>query len=417
MAVRRDALAARREALGHTQESLAQELGVELSTVGRWERGTLTPQPWRRPDLAKSLKLSLAELDVLLNPSADQVVSESLASRREVIVDAALLTGAVLVDRVVATWGDRTSPERFTVPAGISTAAGASKLVAKVHRSYQAARYGEAAGLLPSVTDAIDAFVADSPAGSRRVALQLQTSVSIAAAKLATKAGDALAGRSAAEQAQCSSEEAEDPFGQAAAAYQRTCALLRAGRLEDRERAEELAVTASEALRGTDPNSLTWRGALTLISAIIAARRDDPHETARRLDHAEDLARRLGADGNIGWTAFGPTNVMIHRVSAAVALDDPREALTTAERIDVTAMPAGLHGRQAQFHLDSAWAHNSLGEDPLAVIHLLDTERVAPELVRANPNARGLIHDLLKRERRRAVPGLRGLALRAGVAA
>jgi hypothetical protein len=58
-----------------------------------------------------------------------------------------------------------------------------------------------------------------------------------------------------------------------------------------------------------------------------------------------------------------------------------------------------------------------LGEDSQPVIHLLDTERVAPELVRVNPNARTLIQNLLGRERRRAVPGLRGFALRAGVAA
>jgi hypothetical protein len=122
-------------------------------------------------------------------------------------------------------------------------------------------------------------------------------------------------------------------------------------------------------------------------------------------------------DGNIGWTAFGPTNVLIHRVSVAVALGDPSSALATAERLDVAALPVGLNGRQAQFHLDSAWAHTQLGEDPQAVIHLLDTERVAPELVRANPNARALIQDLLARERRRAMPGLRGLAVRAGVAA
>jgi len=51
------------------------------------------------------------------------------------------------------------------------------------------------------------------------------------------------------------------------------------------------------------------------------------------------------------------------------------------------------------------------------VIHLLDTERVAAEFVLTSPKARGLIQDLLDRERRRAVPGLRGLALRAGVAA
>lgn len=92
-------------------------------------------------------------------------------------------------------------------------------------------------------------------------------------------------------------------------------------------------------------------------------------------------------------------------------------ALATAQRIDVAAMPASLCGRQAQVHLDSAWAHAQLRDDALAVIHLLDVERVAPDLMVVSPEARGLIRDLLLRERRGAMPGLRGLALRAGVAA
>ncbi|MCA1678453.1 MAG: XRE family transcriptional regulator, partial [Actinobacteria bacterium] len=89
--------------------------------------------------------------------------------------------------------------------------------------------------------------------------------------------------------------------------------------------------------------------------------------------------------------------------------------LSTAEQVDIAVMPVGLRGRQAQFHLDSAWAHAQLWEDSLAVIHLLDTERVAPEFVLTSLKARGLIQNLLGRKRRRAVPGLRGLALRAGV--
>lgn len=418
MTVRREALAARREALGHTQESLAHELGVELSTVGRWERGTLTPQPWRRPDLAKGLKLSLDELNVLLNPPTDEAAIGGVRqSRREVIVDAALLTGAVLTDRIAATWGDRAACGNNVVPAQPPSTTSVSALVARVHRMYQAAHYGEAAGLLPSVIGAVDALATEGPANVRHEALRLQASVSIAAAKLAMKAGDALAGRSAALAAQRAAEAADDTFGRAGAAYQLTCALLRTGRREDREEAETLAMASAESLRGTDPNSVTWRGALTLISAIISARHGDSAEATRRLDHAEQLAQHLGTDGNIGWTAFGATNVMIHRVSSAVALDDPLGALAIAEQIDVTAMPDGLRGRQAQFHLDSAWAHSQLDEDPLAVIHLLDTERVAPELVRANPHARGLISDLMTRERRREVPGLRGLARRAEVAA
>lgn len=80
MAIRRDALAARREALGFTQEAPAQQLGVELSTVGRWERGTLTPQLWRRPDLAELLKVSLDELDRLLKPPGPQIVASHVLS-------------------------------------------------------------------------------------------------------------------------------------------------------------------------------------------------------------------------------------------------------------------------------------------------------------------------------------------------
>src|SRR6266487_2882576 len=41
-----------RMAAGYTQEGFAEKLGVDRSTVGRWERGVQYPQPWQRPDLA-----------------------------------------------------------------------------------------------------------------------------------------------------------------------------------------------------------------------------------------------------------------------------------------------------------------------------------------------------------------------------
>ncbi|MEU0465389.1 helix-turn-helix transcriptional regulator [Amycolatopsis sp. NPDC006131] len=69
MGDRREAFAARRELMGYTQESLAAAVGVEFSTVGRWERGDLTPQPYRRPRIAKALGLTLEELGTLLTPT------------------------------------------------------------------------------------------------------------------------------------------------------------------------------------------------------------------------------------------------------------------------------------------------------------------------------------------------------------
>jgi transcriptional regulator with XRE-family HTH domain len=335
-----------------TQEELADRADVSRDLVAKLEQGRRqTARIASLASLARALDVELSALVTRRAPAREPVARRS---------DRQTMEGTATGDRA-------------------TTMTDAAALVDRVHRAYQAARYSEAAGLLPSVSYTVDALVAEGLVNERRDALRLQASIAIAAAKLATRAGNALAGRLAAERARDAAEAAEDPFARAASAYQLICALLLTGGQEDCENAEELAVSCAEPLGGADANSLTWRGALTLISAIIAARRGDPAEVHCRLDHAEDLARRLGADGNIGWTAFGPTNVMIHRVSATVALDDPHAALATAEQIDITAMPVGLHGRQAQFHLDSAWAHAQLQEEPLAVIHLLDTERVAPE--------------------------------------
>jgi transcriptional regulator with XRE-family HTH domain len=77
MATRREGLARRRKAVGFTQESLAECLGLDRSTVGRWERGIETPQPWNQPDLAGALKISLETLDVLLCGSTLPAVSPS----------------------------------------------------------------------------------------------------------------------------------------------------------------------------------------------------------------------------------------------------------------------------------------------------------------------------------------------------
>ncbi|WP_185447346.1 helix-turn-helix domain-containing protein [Kribbella qitaiheensis] len=63
---RRDALANRRREVCKTQESLAMEIGVQRSTVARWESGDTTPSLWARPRIANALGVTLDLLDVLL---------------------------------------------------------------------------------------------------------------------------------------------------------------------------------------------------------------------------------------------------------------------------------------------------------------------------------------------------------------
>jgi len=66
VAGKRRRLAERRRVVGHAQEQLAALLGVERSTVQRWEAGETTPQPWLWPKLAEALGVSLDELDAML---------------------------------------------------------------------------------------------------------------------------------------------------------------------------------------------------------------------------------------------------------------------------------------------------------------------------------------------------------------
>jgi transcriptional regulator with XRE-family HTH domain len=52
--------------VGHSQESLAAALGVDRTTVSRWESGRTVPQPGLRPGLARELRIGLGELDAMM---------------------------------------------------------------------------------------------------------------------------------------------------------------------------------------------------------------------------------------------------------------------------------------------------------------------------------------------------------------
>jgi transcriptional regulator with XRE-family HTH domain len=70
MTSRRKPFAQRRRAVGFSQERLAERLGVDRSTVVRWEGGQSEPLPWMRPKLARALQVSLDQLDELLGEAS-----------------------------------------------------------------------------------------------------------------------------------------------------------------------------------------------------------------------------------------------------------------------------------------------------------------------------------------------------------
>jgi hypothetical protein len=107
---------------------------------------------------------------------------------------------------------------------------------------------------------------------------------------------------------------------------------------------------------------------------------------------------------------------MIHQVGIAVELQRPELAIQIGDQLDTSQMPAALVSRRAQVHLDLASAYaQTVGGDSPAVLHLLEVERIAPQVVSVNQTSRTLLGQLVERERRSATPGLRALACRAGV--
>jgi transcriptional regulator with XRE-family HTH domain len=284
------------------------------------------------------------------------------------------------------------------------------------HRAYQAAEYEHVVRALPALLSLADPLKVTASGSVRREALTSYVNAYAMAAKLLTKMGAADLALLSADRAASAAVDADSVGPRGMAAYQVVCALLRADRAED---AERLAVRMAEVVHreaGPEhPEATSVAGALWLISAVIAGRRTDRAEAWRRLDQAEALAVMLGHDGNYAWTAFGPTNVAIHRVSVAAELGDPGEAIRAADAVNPDLLPVGLSSRRAQVHLDLAWAQVQRKRDADALLHLMEAEQTAPEMVRYNVMARELIREMLARQKKSKTSALHRLAVRAGV--
>jgi len=301
-------------------------------------------------------------------------------------------------------------------PCGRVDVARVRERTAVAHRAYQAARYESVVADLPALLAAADAFHQRTDADERRSALLEYVAAYALAAKLLTKMGAGDLARLVADRCATAAVEADSTEARGIAAYQVACALLRVEQPGD---AECVAVTMAELVHrgaGRDkPVLVSVAGSLWLLSAIVAARRGDRGEAWRRLDIAERLAGILGQDANFAWTAFGTTNVAIHRVSVAAELGDPAAAVRASDAVDTDRLPAELNSRRAQVHLDLAWAQAHRRRDAEAVLHLLEAERVAPEAVRYNVLVGEIVREMLARQKRSKTSALHDMAVRAGV--
>ena len=60
----------KREALGITQKQLAEKMGIERSTVAKWDAGAAFPSAAKLPKLAEVLGCSVADLFAQKEPES-----------------------------------------------------------------------------------------------------------------------------------------------------------------------------------------------------------------------------------------------------------------------------------------------------------------------------------------------------------
>lgn len=236
---------------------------------------------------------------------------------------------------------------------------------------------------------------AERPRVTRVLALAYQ-----AAATVLVKAGEPALAWIAAERGLNAADAAGSKLIRGSLLRSVAFALLSMGRLEP---AMALAESAADHLRGDVPGdeaATSAYGTLLLVGALAAARFGDASKTDGYLREAGAAAQRLGRDGNYLWTAFGPTNVAIHRVnaaaelvSAAAELGDFQEVLDGGLSLDTHAVPAE---RRARYLLDVARVHAIAGDRDDALRALLDAEAIAPEQVRRHYLGRKVVAGMLR---------------------
>ena len=141
------------------------------------------------------------------------------------------------------------------------------------------------------------------------------------------------------------------------------------------------------------PESLSVYGSILLRGATAAAAHDNRDAAHELLAEADDAGRRLGMDGNLRGTAFGPTNAKQHRVNIAVTLGDAGTAVQVARSIDLSTIK--VTERKASLLIDTARAFLQWGKHEKAYIALRAAEQTAHEEVTGRPAVHRLVRELI----------------------
>lgn len=386
---------ARRQLRGWSVRLAADRAGISHATLSRIERGlSSADNRFVLADIAAGLECSVAELigQPYVPADANVVAAQaSVAGIRQALLEA-----------------DFGEPPTCSPRAMLELEREAELVQALRTRC----DYAGAGQLLPRLIRELHATAAGGP--HWEAALRLSVLVGFVATSLTRYTGYPAEAWLGAEWSRRAAEALDDPVLLAFAAWARGSAATCCGAYQ---RGHTLATRAVDELQANlnAPQAMEMLGLLMLRAAHTSYATRRPSDGAEYYAEAERLAARTGETRTFD-QYFGPTNVAFWRVGSEVDGGDPGRAVHIANDTNPGALPVPV--RQVFFHLDIGRAMAHLRRDGEAVRHLLTAERIAPQLVRANPLAAETSRALLERAKRRAGGSeLRGLCERLGVGA
>lgn len=268
-------------------------------------------------------------------------------------------------------------------------------------------RYAAVGQQLPTLVRGCEAAIRLHRGDERRRALRQASKLHQLVRTWTKRVGEHELSLLAADRAISYALDADDPDLAGAAAWNMAMILSAQGKTGP---AREVVYWAIDDLRpyldDASPVRLVVFGGLHLMGATEAARDDKADEVYRMLDVADRLAARVGETNHFRMV-FGPTNVALHRFSAAMELGRTREALEMAERVAVDQAPAVE--RRLTYHLDAARGYARKHND-IAAVHMLQRiHRESPEELRYSVLVRETLRQLSGRAKPAVMPDLRPL--------
>ena len=315
MARPRRELAARRKAAGFSQERLAHAIGVDRSTVARWESGGTAPQPELRAKLARRLGLDLAALRELLDGDS----SGTLAA-----VDVAAST----------------PPNAEVSRRALHELLALSPSTASLDDWEQAAwRYGQAAKdrspalLLADLVADFDALIPVMTACRSAIALRRLTRVAAQLAGLVClthiKLDDRRAFRAWARTARLAAAEVDDPATHAWVLAQEAYGHFYSRDLHEAVAVAQQAQALVPELRGQATVGGVLAAALEARAQAALGRADATHSA---LHHAEQLLTQVEQPAAPSAFGYDEAQLRFHESNALTHLGDVAGAWAAQDR-------------------------------------------------------------------------------------